>query len=96
MTKCDDPNKMWRWINSEEVKHIKWVERFDSGVKIIATNGRQPVPFGTSWMVGREGKRTNNRTMLPALKNNAATGYQDPLKIDLLKGADLQRNVWPD
>ena len=40
-------------------------------------------------MVGREDKRTNNRTMFLTLKNNAAAGYQGPVKIELLKGADL-------
>ena len=40
-------------------------------------------------MIGREDKRTNNRTMLPTLKNNAAAGYQGPVKIELLKGAGL-------
>ena len=40
-------------------------------------------------MVGREDKTTNNRTMLPTLKTNAATGYQGPVKIELLKGAGL-------
>ena len=38
-------------------------------------------------MVGQEDKRTNNRTMLPALKISAAAGYQGPVKIELLKGA---------
>ena len=42
-----------------------------------------------SYMVGREDKRTNNRTMLPILKNNAAAGYQGPVKIELLEGAGL-------
>ena len=50
----------------------------------------QPVPFSTwFYMVGREDKRTNNRTMFPTLKNNAAAGYQGPVKIELLKSADL-------
>ena len=40
-------------------------------------------------LVGREDKRTNNRTMIPTLKNNAAAGYQGPVKIELLKGAGL-------
>ena len=40
-------------------------------------------------MVGREDKMTNNRTMFPALKNNAAIGYQGPVKIELLKDAGL-------
>ena len=51
-------------------------------------------------MVGQEDKRTNNRTMFPALKNNAAAGYQGPVKKELLKGAGLvhtlqrlQRNI---
>ena len=40
-------------------------------------------------MVGREHKRTNNRKMLPTLKDNAAAGYQGPVKMELLKGAGL-------
>ena len=39
----------------------------------------RPTPFATSHMVGREGKRTNNRTMFPALKINAAAGYKGPV-----------------
>ena len=31
----------------------------------------------------------NNRTMLPALKNNAAACYQGPVKIEFLHGAGL-------
>ena len=50
---------------------------------------RRPTPFATSYMVGREDKRTNNRTKLPTLKHNAAAGYQCPVKIELLKGAGL-------
>ena len=49
----------------------------------------QPAQFALSYMVGREDKRTNNRTMLPTLKNNAAAGYKGPVKIELLKGAGL-------
>ena len=49
----------------------------------------RPVPFAMSCMVGREDKRTNNRTMLPTLKNNAAAGYKGPVKIELLKGTGL-------
>ena len=33
-----------------------------------------------SYMIGREDKRKNNRTMLQALQNNAAAGYQGPVK----------------
>ena len=51
----------------------------------------RPAPFAAPYMVGREDKRTNNRTMLPALKNNAAAGYQGPVKRELLKGAGLLR-----
>ena len=40
-------------------------------------------------MVGREDKRTNSPTMSPALKNNAAAGYQGTVKRELLKGAGL-------
>ena len=32
--------------------------------------------------------------MFPTLKNNAAAGYQGPVKIELLKGAGLLKNVW--
>ena len=53
----------------------------------------QPAPFQTSYMVDRENKRTNNRTMLSALTNSAATGYQGPVKIELLKGAGLLRKT---
>ena len=42
-----------------------------------------------SYMVGREDKRTNNRTMIPTLKNNAAASYQGPVKKELLEGAVL-------
>ena len=38
-------------------------------------------------MVVRKNKRTNNITMSPGLKNNAAAGYKGPVKIELLKGA---------
>ena len=31
----------------------------------------------------------NNRTMLSTLKNDAAAGYQGPVKIELLKGEGL-------
>ena len=40
-----------------------------------------------AYIVGQEDKRTNNRTMLPTLKNNAAAGYQGPVKTELLKDA---------
>ena len=46
-------------------------------------------PFAMSYIVGREDKGTNNGTMLPTAKNNAAAGYQGPVKIELLKGAGL-------
>ena len=52
-------------------------------------SGGRPAPFATSYMVGRENKRTNNRTMLPTLKNSAAAGYKGPVKKELLKGAGL-------
>ena len=42
-----------------------------------------------TYMVGREDKRTNNRTMIPALKNNTAAGYKGPVKRELLKCAGL-------
>ena len=40
----------------------------------------RPTLFATSRIVGRQDKRTNNRTRLPALKNNAATGCKGPVK----------------
>ena len=42
-----------------------------------------------SYMVGGKDKRTNNRTMLPTIKNNAAAGYQGPVKVELLKGVGV-------
>ena len=56
---------------------------------MVLKTGR-PTPFAASDMVDREDKRSNNRTMLPTLKNNTAAGYQGPVKIELLEGADLQ------
>ena len=54
----------------------------------------RPAP---SYMVGREDKRTNNRTMFPALKNNAAAGYKGPVKVTPLIGVCLQGCCgWPD
>ena len=44
-------------------------------------------------MVGREDKITNKRTISPALKSNAAAGYKDRVKIELLRGADLLKEV---
>ena len=55
---------------------------------MVILEGR-PVPFAPSYMVGREDKRTSNRTMLPTLKNNAAAGYQGSVKTELLKGAGV-------
>ena len=55
-------------------------------------NRGRPASFATSQMVDREDKRTNNRKMIPAQKNNAAAGYQGPVKIELLKGAGLLFN----
>ena len=54
----------------------------------------RPAPFASSYMVGREDKRTNNRTMLPALKNNATAGYMGPVKIELLKEAGLLKRLY--
>ena len=47
--------------------------------------GGAPAMFVTSYTVGQK----DNRTMFPALKNNAAAGYKDPVKIELLKAAGL-------
>ena len=50
--------------------------------------------FITSSMVDREDKKkTNKRTMFPALKNNAAAGYKGPVIIELLEGTCLLNNV---
>ena len=56
----------------------------------------RPAPFPTSYMVGLEDKRTNNRTMLPTLKNNAAASYTGPVKIELSKGAGPLHKVMLD
>ena len=55
---------------------------------MVILEGR-PVLFATSYMVGREDKRTSNRTMFPALKNNAAAGSKGPVKLEVLKGAGV-------
>ena len=60
------------------------VQMFDSVDETPDHLGR-PAPLATSYMVGQEDKRTNNRTMLPALKNNAAAGYKGPVEMELLK-----------
>ena len=52
-------------------------------------HGGRSAPFATTYMVGREEKRTKYRTVLPTLKNNAAAGYQGPAKIELSKAAGL-------
>ena len=43
--------------------------------------GGAPAMFVTSYTVGQK----DNRTMFPALKNNAAAGYKDPVKIELFE-----------
>ena len=54
----------------------------------IALTGRPPLS-ATSYMVGREDKRTKNRTMLLTLKNNTTAGYEGPVKKELFKGEGL-------
>ena len=49
----------------------------------------RPAPIAESYMVGREDRWTNNRTMFPAVKNNAAAGYQGRVTIELFKGLGL-------
>ena len=55
----------------------------------------RPTP-GCKILVGREDKRMNNRTTLPTLKDNAATGYHGLVKIELLKCAGLLYNPSAD
>ena len=48
----------------------------------------RPAPFLTSHMVGQEDQKNEQQNNVPNLKkNNAAAGYQGPVKIELLKGA---------
>ena len=49
----------------------------------------RPAQFATSYIAGQEDKRMNNRTMFPALKNNAGVGFEGPMKIELFKGVGL-------
>ena len=49
----------------------------------------RPAPFTISHIIGREDKRTDNRTMRLDTKNNRAAGYLDPEKIELGKGEGL-------
>ena len=47
----------------------------------------RPAPFAASYMVGREDKRTNNRTMFPTLKKKTMqlqVNYKGQVKIELL------------
>ena len=53
----------------------------------------RPAPFVTSYKVVGEDKSTNNRTMFPTLKNNAAAGCKGQVKIELLKGTGLLPNI---
>ena len=46
-------------------------------------------PFAKSYMVGREGKRTHNRTMLPSPKNQCSCRLQGSSENRALKGAGL-------
>ena len=43
----------------------------------------------TSHLIGREDKRTNNKTTRLDTKKNGAAGYPGPVKIELRKGAGL-------
>ena len=53
-----------------------------------------PAPFSTSHIIGREGKRTNNKTVRRDTKNNnnEATGYLGPMKIKLRNAAGLLKS----
>ena len=49
-----------------------------------------PAPFATSYMVGREDKRTNNTTMRgDKKKTHGAAGYKGPMNIELLESAGV-------
>ena len=48
-----------------------------------------PASFATSYMVRREDRRTNNRTMLPALTHNATAACKSPVRTELLKSAGI-------
>ena len=51
----------------------------------------RPAPFASSHIIGREDKRTNNKTVRRDAKNNGAAGYQGPVKIEVLgQGAGLK------
>ena len=61
------------------------LEIFCGGWELGSPNPEgRPAPFPMSYTVGQEDKRTNNRTMFPSLKNNAAAGYQGSVKKELL------------
>ena len=38
-------------------------------------------PFARSYIIGQENKRTNNRTILLVIKNNAVARYQGAVKV---------------
>ena len=57
--------------------HIDWYKNYNFSQSGLNTGSA--AAFATSYVVGRENKRTNNGSvMLPALKTNAALGHQGP------------------
>ena len=59
------------------------------GVSASCYESGRSAPFATTHIIGREDKRTNNRTMLQDTKNNAASAYLGPVQTDCRKGAGL-------
>ena len=82
-------NQAWHYKDESVVQyHAKqlWyvVRRNLFSITIV----RRTASFATSYLVGREDKRTDNRTKLSSpKKNNAAAVYKGLVKLELLKGA---------
>ena len=58
-------------------------------LRVLYVKVGRPAPFATSYMIGREDKRTNNRTMHPALKHNADCRLSGSIENRALKGAGV-------
>ena len=60
----------------------------------LSASLRQPALFETSHIIGREDKRTNNKTVRLDTKNNGAAIYLGLEKIKLRKGCSSHWLHW--
>ena len=62
---------------------------------LVGTVLGRPAPFAKSHIIGRENKRTNNKTMRLDTKNHGAAGYHGPVKIELRTAAGTLEFIRP-